>query len=116
MSVHSPVQYDVVVSLLSGKFIGRRYSGDGQQRLQKDRQAVVDRVRHLDVLIAPTGDKEMSTKNRAEWKCFGRQREEVMQQNVCRRRNRLHSLFIHLQAPGLQLHRVTLSEKKRSVF
>lgn len=29
----SPVQYDVVVSLVSGQFVGRSHSGDGQQRL-----------------------------------------------------------------------------------
>lgn len=42
------------MSLFSRQFIGRCYSGDGQQRLQKDRQTVVDCVRHLDVLITPT--------------------------------------------------------------
>lgn len=54
----SPVEYDIVVSLLSGQFISRRDSGDGQQRLQEDRQTVIDSIRHLDFLIAPAADRK----------------------------------------------------------
>lgn len=42
--VPSPVQYDIVVPLLSGQFVGGCYSGDGQQRLQEDRQTIVDGI------------------------------------------------------------------------
>lgn len=42
MRTNVPVEYDIVVSLLSGQFISRRDSGDGQQRLQEDRQTVID--------------------------------------------------------------------------
>jgi hypothetical protein len=41
------------MALFSGELISWCDSGDGQQRLQKKREAVVHRVGNFDVLIAP---------------------------------------------------------------
>lgn len=53
-TVNSPVEYDVVMSLLSGQFVGRGYSSDGQQRFQKDRQTIVDGIGYFNIFITPT--------------------------------------------------------------
>lgn len=58
-AVSSPVEDDVVMALLSGQFVGGGHSSDGQQRFEKDRQTIVDRIRHFNVFITP------ATKNRA---------------------------------------------------
>lgn len=52
-NVHLPIEYDIVMSLLSGQFVRRCYSCDSQQRFQKDRQTIVDCIRHFNVFITP---------------------------------------------------------------
>lgn len=47
------------MSLLPGQFVGRRHPGDGHEWLQKDRQTVVDRVRHLYVFITPAAKTQV---------------------------------------------------------